>query len=111
MNKEELALEQVENEAREDAPVSIAALQDAKKVFSSVFPVYPDADLGMKENEDAKADLLRQFTDLQSSKIRLEHELGPLQDQASALLAEMNNSEDRRLLLSVSAMNGLKFPF
>jgi hypothetical protein len=57
----------------------------------------------LQENEEAKADLLRQFTDLQSTKIRLESDLIPLQEKIDLQKHEAEQAEERRQAIYVSS--------
>lgn len=57
----------------------------------------------LQENEEAKADLLRQFTDLQSTKVRLESDLVPLQEKIDLQKHEADQAEERRQTIYVSS--------
>ena len=97
-------LETIEAEARDEAPISVAALHDGKKVcydwITLIFVQYcwPFH----KENEEAKAELVRQFTELQSNKVRLESELVPLQGNIDRLQDEVRKAEELRQALYAS---------
>ena len=56
----------------------------------------------LQENEEAKADLLRQFTDLQGTKVRLESDLVPLQEKIDLQKDEAKQAEERRQAIYVS---------
>ena len=57
----------------------------------------------LQENEEAKANLLRQFTDLQSTKVRLESDLVPLQEKIDLQKDEARQAEERRQAIYVSS--------
>jgi hypothetical protein len=57
----------------------------------------------LQENEEAKADLLRQFTDLQGTKVRLVSDLVPLQEKIDLQKDEARQAEERRQAIYVSS--------